>query len=367
MTRKANPIPSYLLHKQSGQARVRINGRDVLLGEYNSPESRIRYGEVVAKLAGGQSIEIASRISFRGRNRGRAAVESDPGPTVGEICLAFLNHAEKHYLKNGKPTSEIWVLKSCIRPLNELFGLTPVSEFGPLAAKAVRQRMIEAGWKRTVINANMSRIRRVFKFAVENELCGPEVLQRLQAVAPLLAGRTEAPDGQPRRPVSDDSLERVRERVSPLIRDLIDLQNCCGARSGELLSLRGDLIDRTAGDVWVARLDDHKTAHHGALRELAFGPQAQAILKRYLTADMKQPLFPITGAGYRRAITRACDAAGIPRWVPHALRHTFATRARSEAGLEAAQAALGHRKADMTEHYAAAARSKAVEVARRIG
>jgi len=45
MSRKKTP--SYLLHKPSGQARVRIAGKDIYLGVYGSAESRQRYGEIV--------------------------------------------------------------------------------------------------------------------------------------------------------------------------------------------------------------------------------------------------------------------------------------------------------------------------------
>lgn len=47
---------------------------------------------------------------------------SAAGPTVGELCLVFLRHVDGHYVKNGKATSEIHILKSVIRPLNELYG-----------------------------------------------------------------------------------------------------------------------------------------------------------------------------------------------------------------------------------------------------
>lgn len=39
--------PAYLLHKPTGQARVRIDGKDHYLGPFNSPESRERYDELV--------------------------------------------------------------------------------------------------------------------------------------------------------------------------------------------------------------------------------------------------------------------------------------------------------------------------------
>ena len=49
---------------------------------------------------------------------------------------------------------------------------------------------------------------------------------------------------------------------------------------------------------------------------------------------------------YRRAIHRACDLTEIERWTPNRLRHTAATRARREMGIDAARALLGHSDAD---------------------
>jgi hypothetical protein len=42
-------IPDYLLHRPSGQARVRINGRDHYLGLYDSAESKAKYQELVKR------------------------------------------------------------------------------------------------------------------------------------------------------------------------------------------------------------------------------------------------------------------------------------------------------------------------------
>ena len=55
MPRRHSPVPTYRLHKQSGQAIVTIrtsNGRrrDVLLGKYGSPESKADYARVIAEL-----------------------------------------------------------------------------------------------------------------------------------------------------------------------------------------------------------------------------------------------------------------------------------------------------------------------------
>jgi hypothetical protein len=46
----------------------------------------------------------------------RGAAAADPGVTVNELVAAFLQHADVHYVKDGKQTSEVDCLKSVIRP-----------------------------------------------------------------------------------------------------------------------------------------------------------------------------------------------------------------------------------------------------------
>ena len=238
------------------------------------------------------------------------------------ICLSYWSHAEGHYVKYGEPTSEIDCYRSCLCILRELYGTIPAKDFGPLALKAVRAKMVELGWARTNVNTMIGRIRRVFKFAVENEQLDAEVLHRLQAVAPLLAGRTEAHDNAPRHAVDQDKIEAVRVRVQPMVRDLIDLQLATGSPSGEL---------------------------------------------RYLSADPAKTLFDIGRTAYCRTVTRACEKAGIERWAPHWLRHTFVTRVREQHGIEATQALAGHSAIEMTQHYSSRLDALAIQTAATCG
>jgi integrase len=388
MPRKKNVLPSYLLHKVAGrepQARVRINGRDYLLGPYGSEQSRIRYAELITEFAAGVPVD-----PIADSNRGTET--DDPGPSVAALILAFLAYAEQHYIKNGAPTSEQHCIRAAVRPLRELYGLTPAKDFGPLALKAVRAKMVESGWARNTINANVGKIRRMFRFGVENELVPVDVLQRLEAVSPLLAGRTEARDLPPRHAVDEADIDAVKKHVRPLVKDLIDLQLLSGARSGELLMLTTAMIDRS-GNVWSAKLTDHKCQHKGKSRRLHFGPKAQLILAKYLAADPEKRLFGMTRCAYCRAITRACEVAfGMPDelqkipkklsakqkaerrrlasewreqhcWTPHWLRHTAATRIREQLGIENVQSLLGHSDAEMSRHYSAKMDSLAAQTA----
>jgi integrase len=55
------------------------------------------------------------------------------------------------------------------------------------------------------------------------------------------------------------------------------------------------------------------------------------------------------------------------RWHPNQLRHSHATKVRERYGLEAAQAALGHEQADVTQIYAERNVALAAKVAAEVG
>ena len=77
MARKPNVLPSYLLHKASGQARCRINGRDIYLGDFGSVESRKEYARIIGLHAAGISI-INSRPQGREPQRLSSISRSSP-------------------------------------------------------------------------------------------------------------------------------------------------------------------------------------------------------------------------------------------------------------------------------------------------
>jgi hypothetical protein len=57
-------IPTYRLHKPTGQAVVTINGKDFYLGKHDSPKSHAAYKRLVAERLANHQIEIGPvRIS----------------------------------------------------------------------------------------------------------------------------------------------------------------------------------------------------------------------------------------------------------------------------------------------------------------
>ncbi|MBP3955058.1 site-specific integrase [Gemmata sp. G18] len=364
MSRPKNAIPGYKFHKPSGQAVMRVTlpgglRKSVYLGVFGSPESKAEYARRVQAL--GTSIPTA------------VTAPSVTDLTVAELLVQFLEHADRHYRgADGKPTSSIWAFKLVAKPMKELFAYLPVGEFGPNALKSLRARTVELGWCRKTVNAAVTSVRTIFKWGVSEELVPAELLARLASVAGLQRGRSEAPDPEPVAPVTDAHMQAVIPLVPRGVRGLILFQRFTGARPGEAVVLRMKDIN-TSGATWMYTPAAHKNTWRGKRRTIAIGPRGKQLLEEFATADPNAPVFPTgegtayTVSGYRQAIERACLKAKIEVWSPNQLRHTFATEARRLFGLEGAQVALGHSKADTTQIYAERDNTLSAKVASQIG
>lgn len=394
MPKLSNSLPKYRCHKASGQAIVTLAGNHHYLGPYGTKASRLEYDRLIAEW-------VADGRPAAGERR-----QADL--TLTELLAAFLKHAQSYYCRAaGKASAEVDCFKVVMKHIKALHSRTPVAEFGPLSLKAIRQRMIDAKWSRTYINHQICRVRRIFKWGVENEMVAPSVLHGLQALAPLKFGRTDARESEPIKPVPDAFVDAVIAKVSLPVAAMIELQRLTGMRSGEVVEIRACDIDMTGG-VWLYRPAAHKNKWRGHERCVYVGPKAQRIIRRFLKSNVEAPLFspadavaskmderrrkrvtplsygnrPGTNrkaqpkrkpgdrydvAAYRRAIARGCKKADVPHWHPHQLRHNHATTIRRQYGLEVARILLGHKTAAVTEIYAEADQQKAVEIAAKIG
>jgi integrase len=465
--RKKGELPRYRLHKQSGQAVVSLptggvpRYRDVLLGPFDSEASKREYTRVIDEwLAAGK---LAPPRLVNGRC---------PDLTVAEVCLRFWKHAEVHYrLVDGSSSRELDHFKYALLPVVELYGAKPAAEFGPVRLKAVRQHMIETRWffvrfpaeakagsrwvsekhvrldttsgqpnqnndpllgqaeweekwwrveirksrkglARKLVNQRIDHIKRVFKWAVSEELVPASVHEALKTVAGLRRGYPGTYERPKVKPVPPKNVEAVLPFLAPQVAAMVQLQPLIGARETEICLMRGHAIDRT-GPVWwyvidpneVARngqpVNLHKTAHHetsdgsAEVKRLPIGPKAQVILKPWLRdepdeflfqprearqkqnaerrAQRKTALWPSHIAhqakkkklmpnrvardhydrhSYARAIARACKKAGVPHWHPHQLKHNCGTDVKKKYGLEGSRAYMGHTKLSTTEIYA---------------
>jgi site-specific recombinase XerD len=308
-------IPQMTFHKASGHAVVRLSGQDIYLGPWKSAAAKRTYDRAVSEWLA----------------NGRLPRNSSHDLTITELIAAFWDHAQTYYRHtDGTLTNEVRNYRDALRPLRRLYGHSAAKDFGPLALKSIRQSMIDANLCRTSINRRISRIRHVFRWGIQNELVPAAVYHGLQAVEGLKAGRSEACESAPVRPVTQEYIDAVLPFVSRQVGAMIELQIRTAMRPGEVVSMRATDID-TTGKLWIYRPASHKTQHLGHERAIYLGPKAKSVIAPFLKPNLEGFLFsPIEAEAERREKLHQARKTPLscgnipgtnikrsPKWKPH--------------------------------------------------
>jgi hypothetical protein len=147
MPKLTHSLPKYCRHRASGQAVVDLGGVYHYLGPHGSRVSKREYDRLIAE--------------WLQQDRRTASAEAET-LTVTILCARYLRFANGYYRKDGKATI-VPAIKCSIKYLRVWYGSTPAADFGPLAFKTIRQKMVEDGLSRRYINDHCGRIKRVFK------------------------------------------------------------------------------------------------------------------------------------------------------------------------------------------------------------
>jgi integrase len=223
---------------------------------------------------------------------------------VAELGVQYLRWAESYYVKDGEPTTELVNVKRSLRALRESFPDLSAREFGPVALKVVRERLVADGLSRVNCNRFTRIIVRVFKFAAENQMIPGDLPAGLACVKPFARGRgCLAHETDPVLPVDEETINDTLPALNEKYRAMVQIQLLLACRPGELVTMRTGEIDRS-GPIWVYRPKSHKTEHHGKSRIIPIGPKCQLLLAPWLQADCgtrEQPGFAskTTSTGHR--------------------------------------------------------------------
>lgn len=367
-------VPTMGYHSGSGQDYVRLNGRMHYLGKHGNPTNRQRYNALIAEWeANGRQLPVAADEI-----------------TITELVVKYFEHCKGWYRKpDGSPTTMLDCVRLALRTIRKLYGSIPAHDFGPTQLRTLRDSMIRDDLSRSVINARIGTVKRMFKWALSHELVEADVWNRLLAVESLKRGRSEAKETEKVKPVSRTDVDAVLPHLSPILQAMVEVQWQTGMRPGEVCSMRPCDIEKKS-DVWIYRIEDHKTAHRGHKRQVLLGQKSQRLLIDFMDRNPNAYLFspaeseawyrfrrtqnrrtPV-GAGnrvgtnrkaapgrrpqtqwktnaYSKAIKDACKKAGVEPWTANRLRHSAATWMAEEYGLEAASLALGHGSAALTD------------------
>jgi integrase len=403
-TKKGSP-PSYRRHS-SGQAvvTVRTQGggrKDILLGPWDTPQSREEYARILLVLSTHQGLYPTP---------GSAAPAED-GLTVNELILAFWKYAEGHY---GDDSKELRQYRYSLRPLRQMYGSQPAKNFTPKCLKAVRQRMADLGWCRSVINRRLTRIKTVFSWAVSEELVPSSAAHGLREVKGFRKGENGVREREPAAPAFGEDVAKVLPHCTRPVAAMLELQWLTGMRSGEVRIMRTMDIDHGNPECWQYRPGSdagphglHKNAWRSQDRVIPLGPKCIVVLTPWLrpddpTAYLFQPRAAVedrnakrrgerktprqpsqlarkrkqrpkrapgecyTDESYPRAVARACAKAGV-RFHPYALRHGRKMDVERAEGAEAARCVLGQKTIQSTQHYGKIDLGRAAEVMARLG
>jgi integrase len=241
------------------------------------------------------------------------ATETDPVQPVSveqvEATLPHLNRVVaamvKVQLLTGCRAGEVMIMRGC-----DLTPGEPNWEYRPAHHKTAWR-----GKKRVVI-------------------LGPRAQEIVQQ---FLKPDTQAYLFDPRDVVADYHARRRSKRKSKPTPS--EIAKRCKGKPGQGRSPR---YDRRSYRQAVVRACDRAFPH----------PTLAAIKRKDLTADQRREL-----EKWKRE----------HRWSPLQIRHTVGTKVRAKYGLEAAQLALGHARADVTEIYAQRDLAKAHVIASEIG
>lgn len=318
-------VPKLCKHKRSGRGYVTdpATGLEVYLGVHGTRECDEAYERW--------------RSEFLARE---AVTPGLPAPglqsvTIAQLAASYLSHAETYYRKNGRVTTEAGTIRQALAFLAPFADLA-AEQFTPGRLKLARQAMLDANLERNHVNKQVGRIRRLFRWAVENEQVPVTVLQALEAVSPLMPGRHGIREEDPVPPVDLEVLEATLPHMLARDQALVLVHLASGARAEEIVTLRPVDIDRSQLP-WRCEVRDeaNKTAHLQQSRTVFFGPRArmalEPLLERVSAADGW--LFPSRGRGHRAGYRGHLTVNGYRQAVESALQRANQARELQNAVL----------------------------------
>ena len=343
--------------------RVHATGRKVYVVQSRGPggPKRVtlgRHGEMSADEARKRAAVVIDRIK-----QGEDPVPAPPAPelTVAELSEHFMRTHVKVHCKPNTVATYRFTLDKYILPI---LGAMSINEVGRGEIAALHHRLrdtpamanrtvkilskmfsLAEAWERIPPGRNPCRSVRHYKERSRERFLTPEEFRRL---------------GRVLRDVETDG------SVWPPAIAALRLLLLTGCRKSEILTLRWDDVDRTAGEL---RLKDAKEGPRMVLLTVP----VLAVLDGIPRVSGKP--WVIVGRkpdshlpALQLCWMRICERAGLDDVRIHDIRHSYASRALALGeGLPTIGKLLGHRKVSTTARYAHLMRDAEKEAATRVG
>jgi integrase len=348
MPRRVN-APAIFLHKASGQAAFKYQGKTHYLGRHGSPEVQERYAKKL--------LELKCEVPLAAMS-GRISID--------ELLTRFIRYFSVLHKNTPwllKKLNKFSVLQSSVQAT---CGNFPTSLLSPKVFNKVKEHFQHGGTTHggrspAYTSECMRILKRAVRWGVVEDLVSLEVWQRLELMLP-----DEGVSYKRGTPVAPEIVAKTLPYLSCRNVVIIKLLALTGARPREILSMKAEEIDRSK-EPWEYRPSVHKNQHRGKGRVILLGPDAQRLLcevrDESVPEEFRGPIttgffFPSRKRGKHYQLGSLCKQlraaiaqAKVSRWHPYQLRHAAVTRIALEHGKDVAQAVAGHSSMLMTSHY----------------
>ena len=390
--RSKEQVPTMRHDKERDRAYVRIDGVRHRLGKWGSDKAQVSYDALIASwLASG-------RVNTDGATAAKPA-EAKPAPppyssgvlTVADLLALWM----EDIATNGKgiESSSYGSARAAGRAMSAYLTL-PVDDFGPKVFKqimrdyaktpVVTRKLLKDGTvinverprTRKYVNSVMVRIRKMFQWAVTEEMIDAAKAWRLQSVTLLEYGDPHAKESEDRQPAKQEVVQATLGALTRECAALIEVLSLTGCRPSEVCRMTMDQIYDRDKKVWRYVPRRHKNSWRGKIRHVAIGPRCQKIIEKQVEefglADTDAIFSPrrsvprkkklgsnpdprakeFYGSNIvRKAVARACEVAGVEHWFPYQMRYAVGAKARQQGGIATTSATLGNSK-KVAAHYA---------------
>lgn len=281
-------------------------------------------------------------LAIHGRSQSRKEA-----PTVSEFYPQYLSYSEN----NNKPSTTY--AKKSIFSVNILpvFADRRLDQIGAPEQEAYKNTKLKEGYSKKTINNHMAVLGKMLSLAKEWSL--------IASVPKMKLFRLEPSDIEF---LTFEETPRFLAAVPPEWKTFALVPLKTGLRVGELLALKWEDLDLSAGRLMVRRTlwDKQEVLPKGGqAREVPLGDEVIAALKAHRHLRGPYVFCDETGARLthskvKRVVPGACAKAGLAkRLTTHGLRHTFASHlVMLGQSLKAVQELLGHTTIEMTMRYA---------------
>lgn len=328
--------PTLRRHSFHGHAYVQFGKKQMNLGPWGSQQAKDKYAAILKEWAKHNSIK---------------PFVPKPNCKVSRLVAEYLRLLEPRVSRAEHKKNQT-LLTTFLADYYRM----PAADFGKAELKAIRAQLQAQGRVREQINKEIGRIRRCFKWGVNEDMVPAAALVNLQAVPDLAIG--EGIDNDDVQPVPIRDLIRVSWKVNQMIRDMIFIQVRVGMRPGELCAMRGEELHEGSVRIGTNTVTvpggllfaptEHKNKKRKKILVYLIGPRAKKLLEKYQKSQGRMFYAYKT---YHDTIQEACRELGIPEWSPGRLRHNYMGRWERLFGIEAASASVSHSSINTTAIY----------------